>query len=298
MLSQSDLSADLTPIPAQELTDQVIKEHYRRALAISLRDEKELYNSEPELLFTEEEMAHLSVEDVLMIDLKTMTVKHPETMAEYQAYVKAQYEADLDAYAHRPPFDGQEVMDVFKEAVRNQAQYVKECYPQWLLDEVDIRLLAIGLVPEKVYRRLRFQEQWLKGKLRHIERQARRAQRKPKIPQDIADAFCFDDLEVISFKKGHDQYTMVLKDPISNVFTKSQQEHYTVVTFLSAILFENELSCDDGLSTDFVTSELYYLDKGAYEVHMLMNQDDDCYVTLQCQDIKIEEVESLSQMTN
>ena len=149
---------------------------------------------------------------------------------------------------------------------------IKESYPPYVLEEADLSLLAIGLMPRPLYKKLLKIDQAKEKALQKTERQAQKVDARMKRNEHVQNFSVYGELT--SFNHDEEDYIMTLW----NDDTKQRQ----TLVFKQGIVFENELNEE---SVFGLAHELYPLEKGGFEVHMLFYGDDFHALTLQCQDI-------------
>ena len=178
-------------------------------------------------------------------------------------------------------------------------EYSDEDIPEWVRESVDPRRIALGLLPQSVYDRLEAEDAENETKFEELDAEADRLLEEndelfPEEYEELADSL--DDL-VAEYITGaalvNGDYVMELV-----VWDDEGEQTKKKAVFKNAELIENEEPIinsgtdEDGdieTDCDLADCELYFKD-GAFEVHMLLDNEDKGfkYVTLKCDEIIIE----------
>lgn len=195
----------------------------------------------------------------------------------------------------------------FKAIYASQLNFAHLYFPKWVLDCVNIRLIAMGYLPKSVYDRLIAEEQEKKAehdKIVRLAEQALSAERK-KIPQDIIANFGFHDGSVMSLEAIDGNVVMIIAESrpsfgCMTCYVKVTFENGKVIERDDSLKFDCRIVYEDGreyydASCTWLYDELYKVDNG-YEAHMLLTGGDSGYLTISCSNIKIEKhIESITQ---
>lgn len=311
LMQKQDYTLCMKKIPDKKYTDKDIKELYNKELKKWVSQAKREYNQPPfEFDMDIEEMLNdgeLDLDDIIMVDQAANTCRKPVSIEEVLEQTREENRQRLEEFENRPPFDEEEVKREFYDMYKNKQRALY--FPKWVLESVDKRLLALDLLPESTYNRLRAEEKEVKKQFKAIERAADKAARKEaqRVPERILEAFCFHDAAVLSLKMHKNNMVMELK--LGGVAFEDETTYRRVI-FYNAEVIENEvknsirrekeiLPSEDeneiNESTEwsncwYLYDEIYALDDERYEEHMMMDVNGLRYVTVRCSDVSVEEM--------
>ena len=292
------------PVLDKEYTDDEIEALYQDMEDKYVQEERDAYDEPPYIPYDDEELADpedFDPEDYLIgiinEDGEEQDLHHPESYRELLEYLKQETEREIREYENRLPFDEEEARSEFRENYKDYLEEPDEDIPEWVRKEVDVRLLAMGVLPEGVYKRLKAEEE------------------KNEAAFDVLDAAADEAFEKM-YADIPDEYTAMLDD-FENVDGESvieiNEEDGDITVVLSgwdeggeeerhSIIFEQaEVTEDEGLAVnveidedgdivsdcDLLFHEVYF-DNGRFEVHMMFENNGLKYLTLSCSDITFE----------
>jgi len=286
----------MKPIADKEYSDEALSALYDKQLKAAIDRDRRQYDAPPHFLpinFDEYELDNFST-----YDAETGTLKRPESMEE----VKRNYEEEKvraeEEFNSRPPFDPKQTVEIFEAAYNGGLKHGYMRFPEWVKDEVDIRLIALGFLPKSVFDRLKTEEKQNKAEFDKINRNARKALEKEskKIPERILSEFVFHDGTVLSLEKNGADWVMTINED----FVPFEGETpYTRVTFTNGRIAERDENLtfevrtfeidgqQYGSQCSWLYEELYKTENG-YEAHMLLADKELCYLTIACDDIIID----------
>lgn len=286
----------MKPIAEKEYTDEEIAALYEKRLKAEIARDRRQYNEPPCCLPID--FDDFELDDFVLIDEETGTAKRPASIEEVRrGYEEEQARAE-EEFKNRPPFDAKETIERFEAVYQGGLEHGYMRFPDWVKDAADIRLIALGYLPKNVYDKLKTEEKQNKAAFDKLNREARRALAKEskKIPERIVSEFGFHDGTVLSLEQtGGDLVMTVETDEV--VF--EGETPYTRVTFVNgkilerdeALTFETRFFEQDGVQYEawcwWLYEELYRTESG-YEAHMLLEENELCYLTIACSDILIE----------
>ena len=259
------------PIVDKDYTDEEIGRLYQDLLEKHLQEEQYIYDEPPRL------------------DLE----EWPE---EFQEERKQEFLQELSEYENRAAFDTAEETEFFEECYRDALEDPDEDLPGWIRDAVDPRLIALEVLPESVYKRLREEEKEKQARFDELEVLCDRYEEEYEGSLPDGYELIEEALEEIQYEyitetaTNGESYEMELV-----VYDDEGEQAKRKVCFSNAEMLENETPTihlgedeDGDIESDceMIDYELYYAD-GKYEVHMLLDNDE-CglkYVTLRCDNI-------------
>ena len=284
----------MRPIADKEYTDAEIEALYKRKLAASIKHDRKEYDEPPQML--EIDFDNCSLEDFVWFDGEKLI--HPQSMDEVKRNYEEEYRKSQREYDCRPPFDASGTVEMFERMYKGGLKHGYSSFPDWVKDEVDIRLIALGYLPKSVYDRLKAEQKRNRIEFNKINREAKKvlAKQAKEIPERISQHFGFHDGEILSFQNAGDDIVMIIKD--DGVSFENQTPYVRivfaggeVVTRDDNLKFEHRKFSLDGVEHDayciWLYEGLYKTDDG-YEAHMLLAEDELGYLTIRCRDIIIE----------
>jgi molybdopterin converting factor small subunit len=290
------------PVIDKEYSDEEIEELYQEFEDRYVEEERAAYDEPPVLMIEDDD--DFDPEDYVVWetdeDGNEINVHNPADLDELRDFTRMQMQYEIDAYENREPFDEEEAREEFREEYEDALEEPDEDIPQWIRDSVDVRLLAMGALPESAYKKLMKEEEAMQERFDELDEAADDAL------EDIYEELCelmpdeyprlledLDELDgeyVIGMEKDGDELEMEISgwddegDPVKRT-----------VSFEGVQILEDEgVSIDSDVDEDGdVTSncdleshELYFED-GRFEVHFLLDDGEYKYLTFTCDDISI-----------
>lgn len=318
-LLQSIGTVDLfEPVIDKEYSDSEIEALYQDMLEKHVQEERDSYD-EPPMFDLDEWMEDFPEEefdpdDYLISDFdedgEEINFRNPETYEELKQYQIDEYEREWKEFESRPPFDEEESVSDFEENYRDSLEEPDEDIPKWVLEEVDPRLIAIGVLPEGVYERLRAEEEEMQLRFDEIEELAD-AEYDSYIEDIIeADPDALNDLPewlepdhlvsvIEDLNEIDSDYVLSTRDYAGDFeieFLGWDDEGDDVIRTLiadSAEIIEiedlhiNAEPDEDGdviPDCELAAYELYWDDEG-FELHLMFDNNGLKYCTMKCKDI-------------
>lgn len=288
----------LSPVANKVYTDAEIEKLYKRKLAASIRHDRKEYDTPPQMIeidFDKCSLEDFDLEDYVWYDGEKLV--YPKSMDEVKRNYEEEYRRAKREFDLRPPFDPSGTIEMFERMYQGGLEYGYSSFPDWVRDEVDIRLIALGYLPKSVYDRLKVEQKRNRVEFNKINRAAEKTLRKQakEIPERISQHFGFHDGEIMTFRNIGDDIEMIVK---VNGVVFDDETPYVRVTFIdgkvierdSHLKFERRKVDYDGEQRDAYCTWLYeglYKTEDGYEAHMLLSEGELGYLTIACRDIKI-----------
>ncbi|MBQ4563092.1 MAG: DUF4085 family protein [Lachnospiraceae bacterium] len=283
-------TSGLRRIPDKPYSDGEIKQFYHQQLQEEIERDRKIYDTPPVLL-DDSELLRPEVFDPgdwLFVNEETGECIHPETAMEVRDRLKKEHEEAMERFRNRLPFDPTETIECFRMCYRMGVRHAASNYPDWVAETVDKRLLALMMMPESAYQRLKKEEQKNRRAFERINKTAEEELSRQDIPEEIRLRFCFHDANVLELKKVRGDVELFLRRD------GYWPEPYLKVIFRGVTKFEREKGLvlrkkvdEDGVGSNcrYLYDELYRTEDG-YEVHMLLwTMKELRYVTVRCRDI-------------
>ena len=267
------------PVIDKEYSDEEIEELYQEFEDRYIEEERAAYDAPPVFAFSEDDEA----ED-----------------DELDAAARYQIRYELEQFENREPFDEEEAREDFRENYNDFLEEPDEDIPEWILDTVDIRLLAMGAMPEGAYKRLMKEEEAMQERFDELDEAADDAledmydelyamlpDEYPSLAEDLEE---LDGEYLIGISMEGDELEMEISgwdeegEPVRRIAA------FDGVQIIEDEGAEIEVEVDeDGEVTsdcDIECHELYFED-GRFEVHFLLDDGELKYLTFSCDDISI-----------
>lgn len=198
-------------------------------------------------------------------------------------------------------FDPSAAAENFKAAYESSLRMVHYRYPEWVENEADPRLLAMGFMPEGIYKRLKQQEKENRKAFKIIDRKAKKETdiQWSKVPARIREIFRFgsspalEEALLLSFDSNAHDISFVFR---YGAWQKPPENTtpFICITFQGAELLENEMEIQflnespmetetDATGRMYIADELYFLHNCFYEYHLMLS--DLSYITILCKNI-------------
>ena len=213
LMQKQDYTSGLQKIPDKIYMDQEIQAFYDADLITEVMHDREIYDTPPNydlyesLLDSDRFQPHI----VLFVNEETGEAFHPDTLEVARQYIEQERREREEAFLKRPPFDPAETIQCFEDCYKGMLRYGGYGYPQWVLDTVDERLLALHRIPETAYDRLRIEEAENQKAFDKIVREAEYALDAQDIPERIKSQLCFHDACLLALKKNKADMELYLR---------------------------------------------------------------------------------------
>ena len=271
------------PVIDKEYTDEEIEALYYESMDRYVEEERQMYD-EPPFIMSEEDGIDDDDDDddddygddKFVIDIGTL----------------------VDEYENREPFDEEEARSEFEENYRDELEEPDEDVPEWIRRSVDPRLIAMGVLPEGVYKKLMAEEAELQERFDKLDAAADEA--FEKMYGDMPDEFggILDDLDeldgeyLIGMERTSDELILTFAgwdddgDPVKRTATFDDVQMIED----EGLVINAELDEDGEYESDCDLDyhELYY-ENGRFEVHMMFDDGSLKYLTFSCDSITIEQ---------
>ena len=290
-------TSGLKTIPDKAYSDKEIKQFYEEALQEEIERDRKLYDTPPSFCYGEETLTPetFNPEHYLIVDEETGEVHHPQTFEELKLTLEKERKEAEKRFLNRPPFDETETRKWFHVSYRGGLRHGASYYPEWLCKEVDMRLLALHLIPESAYKRLKEEDAYIE-EIERYEAEALSVLRSQDIPEEIKQKFNFHDADVLELKKvGSDVELYLNRDGLQlegeSPYAKVTFKNVSMLDREKGLVFRKKTKNDGkvGSSCQFLYDELYRTEEG-YEVHMMLWTPKALkYLTVKCEDMEIED---------
>ncbi len=291
LLGRQRLADDLHDPDDDLLRNSSFEDLYDICLKEEIERDQKYYNTPPEKPDASilEELSDLDDADLELLHMLHEEPVMPETLTKMLSDI---YEEEMEAFNSRKPYDPRNTAASFREMYEARLETLDCVYPEWLVQEADHRLLALGYVTRSQYDRLCAEDEQVDAQLQEADRKIDEMlfRQLETIPHDLLESFDFNGADILSLRGGrnNDLEIIMVRDGFPDECA------FETVIFRHARILENEVHVrlrpvgDGTFDTDcrFLQHELYRLPDDRYEVHMMMEQGDDLqYLTLQCYDI-------------
>lgn len=300
LMQHQDDTLCMKRLPDKDYSDQEIKTLFEKKLKAEIARDKREHDSPPFFLDLSEQLTPENFDpEAWLVFPENEEPRHPVSAEEVQAQLERERKQAEEDFANRPPFDPGESEKSFREDCKGRMRFRKQRFPAWVCQQVDRRLLALELLPDSVYRRLKEESRQNRRAFQKIERAAEKELSRQQIPDRISGTFHFHDSALLSLRKRGRNYEMLLRQ--DGGWSGEGITPYIKVIFTGAVLLEREKGLtprarmeEDGTFWSrciFLYHEMYCVQDG-YEVHMMFatrGQSELAYLTVKCRDILFED---------
>ena len=301
LLEQQGASEMYEPVVDKEYSDEEINALYEDMMEKYVQEARTEHDEPPYFM---EELADLEPDDFdpedYMIgrfdeDGNEIEVRNPVSLEELLEFQEKEREALMIEFENRPPFDEQEAREEFEEEYRDNLEEPDEDLPEWVRGSVDKRLLAMYLLPEGVYKKLRAEDEKLEEEFNLLDDAADKALEKAweSIPDDLKPA-----AEELDERDG-DYVTAIRKEDGDLLIDFVCWDDEGGQMMIEASFEAAEIIEDEGLSIECekdedgeiesnceLSAHEVYFENDRLEVHLMFENDDELrYLTLSCSDI-------------
>ncbi|MBQ3292229.1 MAG: hypothetical protein IJH43_07625 [Mogibacterium sp.] len=310
------------PVIDKEYTDEEMDALYREMREKYIQEEHDLYDEPPCLDIDEwkEEFPEedFDPDDYLIADIdeegEEINYRNPETYEDLVQFQIDEYEFQWKEFENRPPFNEEEAGEEFDENYNDSLEEPDEDIPAWILETVDPRLVALGLLPESAYKKLLAEEEEKQNRFDEMDEIADREYESmieeimegiPEAVKELPDGTDYDDAVRIceDLNEVDGDYVLEIRKEngdIAIVFSGWNEDGDELIRTGN---FENvEILEDEGVvinaerdedgdvisDCDFTAHEIYF-SKDGYEVHLMFDNNGLKYLTFKCTYITFEQ---------
>ena len=290
-------------------TEEDIEELYQRAQDRYIEEERAFHEAPPDFVIDVEDPDEFDPEEIELYipgffddeDADDPDLRHPADREELMMLRDKIYALAVEEYENRMPFDEEEAKADFEEMYRDRLEEPDEDLPDWVREEVDPRILALELMPEKIYEKLLAEDEANEKVFDALDAEADEAYeaRMEELPQEYRDfTYEIEDLEDstvvwFSIEKGQSggREDVALLEIHMIGWDDEGDEIPRLLRFIRPEFIENEgievraWKDEDGDSDsdcEFIYGELY-LEEGKPEFHMLFDNNGLKYLTFRCE---------------
>jgi hypothetical protein len=289
------------PVLDKEYSDEEIAALYEDMMEKYVQESRSEHDEPP---FFMEELADLDPDDFDPEDYligrfdedgNEVEVRNPESLEELLQFQEKEREALLEEYENRPPFDEEEAREEYEEDYKDNLEDPDEDLPEWVRATVDKRLIAMYLLPEGVYKKLKDEDEKVEKEFNALDEIADKAleEAMESIPDDLRSSV--DELD----ERDGDYVTEIRTDGEDLVigfacWDDKEDQIMIEASFEDAEIIEDEKvsietdTDEDGeieSNCDLTAHEVYFED-GKLEVHLMFDNDDELkYLTFRCSGI-------------
>ena len=295
-------------IDKEVYTDEDIEALYQEAMDRYIEEERADYDAPPEAIFDDDiDPDDFDPEDYTFVvsglidgspaelDMGDLIPRHPRSYEELREIQGRLMALAVAAYEAREPFDEEEAKAEFEEMVRDNMEDPDEDLPEWVREKVDPRMLAMYLLPEKIYRKLAAEDEANQAKFDALDEEADKAREamEEALPEELCDILDFlEEMEgdyVINAEREEDVVRLYLAG-----WNDEGEQEVRILEFTGTETIEDDdisiesWDDEDGESEsdcDLVYSEIY-LENGKPEIHLLLDNNGLKYFTFKCDSVR------------
>lgn len=293
------------PVIDKEYTDEDIEILYQDMMDKYVMEEQMAFDEPPFFLIDAEEditPVEFDPAEFLIGDIdengEEVNLRNPDSYEELVEYQRREREHALMEYENRGTFDEEAARREYEENYRMYLEEPDEEVPQWIRDAVDPRLVAMWVLPERIYERLVSDEETMQERFDELDAAAEEAYED--MYADMPDEYIgimndLSDLEgdsVVEYIRNGSEITLVLSGWDEDGGSVIRR----IILDDAAVIEDDGLAIEAGRDEDgdiesnceLVSYEIYYADD-RFELHFMFSNDDLKYLTVNCGEIAIEQ---------
>ena len=156
-MQNQDYLVDVEVIEDREYNENDIMELYEDALRKVIEKAEKEYNTGPFFPIYPEDIQDedFRLGDWVMFDEDACNMVPVTSSLELKKQLKMQQHKIMEEFNQRPEFDQQEKIEKeFEEQYQERVKDIHNQYPDWVVESVDERLLALQLLPQNIFQKL------------------------------------------------------------------------------------------------------------------------------------------------
>ncbi len=296
LMQKLDYTCGMKKIPDKDYSTEEIKALYEKELKKEVARSRKFHNTPPsfEWMYTLLEPDKFDPDNFLIENQETGELFYPETPEIAKSYIDEEYRKAREEFENRPAFDPTETIDFFEECYRDKLRWKHWWLPEWVVQDVDKRLLALDYLPESVFLQLRKEEQKNKRAFNRIMKKAEEDLGRQEITKEIRDAFCLHDAHLLSLKKvGSDVELCLRKDgewPDGTPYIRLLCKNITLFEREKGLVIRKRMGQREEWESNcvYLYHELYRTGSG-FEIHILLMSSGLRYLTIGCEGVVVED---------
>lgn len=296
-VQNQDYLVDVEMIEDCEYKENDIMELYENALRKVIEKAEKEYNTAPFFPISAEDIQDedFLLGDWVMFDEDACNMVPVTSSLELKKQLKMQQHKMMEEFNQRPEFDQQEkIAKEFEEQYQERLKDIHNQYPDWVVESVDERLLALQLLPQNIFQKLQKivkESQELVETVEDLVEQENRKQ-KEKIPNDIWYIIYGELADSIILKmEKEDRCLCITIQGITQNYPDEEPIYKKILFYNYNILhMEEGIITDDTGKIGACNLELYKQQKG-YKLDLLIFAKELKYMTIEFENIKSETID-------
>lgn len=293
-MQEQDYLVDIQMIEDCEYNETNIQELYEKSLKKAIEKAEKEYNTAPFFPILPENIQEedFQVGSWVVFDEDTWKQIPVTSATELKKCLGVQQHKIMEEFKERPRFNQQEkIAEEFEAQYQERLEYIDNLYPDWVLESVDKRLLALQLLPKSIFKKLQRivkESQNLVETVEDLAEQEKERQ-KEKISKYIWNIIYGELADSIILKIEKEKTSLCITIQRITESYPEDEPVYKKITFYNCDI----INCEDGIISDGIGTigtcnlELYKQEK-AYILDFLIFTKDLKYMTIAFEDIKSE----------
>ena len=156
-MQNQDYLVDVEVIEDREYKENDIRKFYEEALQKAIDKAQKEHNTPPFFPISPEDIQDedFRLGDWVMFDEDACNMVPVTSSLELKKQLKMQQHKIMEEFNQRPEFDPQEkVAKEFAQQYQERLKNIHDQYPDWVVESVDERLLALQLLPQNIFQKL------------------------------------------------------------------------------------------------------------------------------------------------
>lgn len=296
-VQNQDYLVDVEMIEDREYKENDIRKFYEEALQKAIDKAEKEHNTPPFFPISPEDIQDEDFElgNWVMFGEGACNMVPVTSAMKLRKQLEMQQHKMLEEFNQRPEFDPQEkVAKEFAQQYQERLKNIHDQYPDWVVERVDERLLALQLLPQNIFQKLQKivkESQELVETVEDLVEQENRKQ-KEKIPNDIWYIIYGELADSILLKiEEEDKCLCITIQRITQNYPDDEPIYKKIVFYNCNILhMEEGIMTDDTGKIGACNLELYKQPKG-YQLDFLIFAKELQYMTIAFEDAESETIE-------
>lgn len=298
-MQEQDYLVDVEMIEDYKYNETDIQELYEKSLKKAIEKAEKEYNTAPFFPILPENIQEkdFQVGSWMVFDEDTWKQVPVTSAMELKKCLGAQQHKIMEEFKERPPFHQQEIIaQEFETQYQERLEYIHNLYPDWVVESVDKRLLALRLLPKSIFKKLQRivkESQDLVETVEDLAEQEKKKQ-KEKISDHIWNIIYGELADSIILKIEKEKTSLCITiQRITEGYPEDEPVYKKITFYHCDVINREEGIVSDGTGKiGTCTLELYKQEKG-YILNFLVFAKDLKYMTIKFEDIKSEIIENV-----
>ena len=299
-LQQQDYLENVRMIEDSEYTENELLRWYEKRLKEEIEKAKIEYNTPPFFPISIENIQEENFEfgDWIMFEKDIKETIPIASAMEARTKLEMYQHKIMKEFEERPPFNKEkEIEKEFKRNYQERMKYLYNEYPDWVIESVDKRLLALKLLPKSIFEKLQEIVNKSQDMVETIEDlvEQEKEKQKEQISKDIWNIIYGELADSILLKMERKEKNLYIFIQKITMNYPNDEPLYKIIKFYNCNIIEKEngIIKKDGEKIGSCNVELYKKENG-YLLEFLIFAEELKYMTIEFENVKSEIIENIS----